>query len=535
MMTNSTRTRSTRTRRTRRVVAAVAALSLIAAACGGDDDDAATGEPPADESEPPAEEPAPAETDPAEPTATDPPATDPPATDPPATEPDTDPGESTGTLKVGILGECEGAFGGFHEDVVAGATLAMVEDGGATPNSRTTALDGFSGANVAGLDIELVGIGCGDDTPDRIIQEVRTLVEQQGAEVVIGPLSGDESIAVANYAIDHPEVTFIDGIAGAQDTTLKVRAPNYFRFHGDGTQWNAGIGDILHNEAGWETAAVIADDYSFGWTSAAGFIADFCAVGGDVVARVFPPLGTTDYSSFVQQLPDPDEVDGYFWVVGGTGTNAALEAFVNTKGDLTGTQHAGNLFFSPALATAIGPGIAGAYVGGFASLPGDVSTPEIEAYLASADDTWDSLAAGAAGGEAAPASAAMSFGFAYGYYVAGKALNQALDMVGGDLSDDHAALREALSTMTLDVPYGSVTLDENRHGIITTYVSQLVLDDNDEVVSKTVALVPGVDQSFGGTFTPETPSPDRTNPSCEPRDLPWAGNLVPIVDGVPQG
>jgi branched-chain amino acid transport system substrate-binding protein len=308
----------------------------------------------------------------------------------------------------------------------------MVEDGGATPNSATTALDGFSGANVAGLDIELVGIGCGDDTPDRIIQEVRTLVEQDGAEVVIGPLSGDESIAVANYAKDHPEVTFIDGIAGAQDTTLKVQAPNYFRFHGDGAQWNAGLGERVHTEAGWDTVAVIADDYSFGWTSAAGFIADFCAVGGDVVARVFPPLGTTDYSSFVQQLPDPDEVDGYFWVVGGTGTNAALEAFVNAKGDLDGAQHAGNLFFSPALASALGPNIAGAYVGGFASLPGDVKTPEIDAYLASADATWESLAAGAAGGEVGPPSVAMGFGFAYGYYVAGKALNQALEAVGGD-------------------------------------------------------------------------------------------------------
>ena len=128
-------------------------------------------------------------------------------------------------------------------------------------------------------------------------------------------------------------------------------------------------GRPLYNEAGWRTVAVIADDYSFGWTSAAGFIADFCAVGGEVVARVFPPLGTTDYSSFIQQLPDPDEVDGYFWVVGGTGTQAALEAFVNGKGDLTGDQHAGNLFFNPSLATALGPDIAGAYIGGFAAVP----------------------------------------------------------------------------------------------------------------------------------------------------------------------
>jgi branched-chain amino acid transport system substrate-binding protein len=134
---------------------------------------------------------------------------------------------------------------------------------------------------------------------------------------------------------------------------------------------------------------------------------------------VFPPLGTTDYSSFVQQLPDPDEVDGYFWVVGGTGTQAALEAFVNAKGDLTGDQHAGNLFFNPSLAQALGTDIAGAYVGGFAVLPGDVKTPEIEEYLASADETWDTLVTGVSGGEPGAPSAAAGFGFMYGYYSPG--------------------------------------------------------------------------------------------------------------------
>ncbi len=49
------------------------------------------------------------------------------------------------------------------------------------------------------------------------------------------------------------------------------------------------------------------------------------------------------------------------------------------------------------------------------------------------------------------------------------ALIQALNAVDGDLSDNHAALHEALSNMTLEVPYGTVTLDENRQGIIDTY------------------------------------------------------------------
>lgn len=445
--------------------------------------------------------------------------------------------ESSGgePIRLGILAECEGAFGGFNEDVVAGVTLALINHAGATPNSRTTALDGLSGAVAGGRPIEVVGVGCGDDTPDRIIQEVRALVEQENAEIVVGPLSGDEAIAISNYAKDHPEVTFIDGIAGSQEPTLQVQAENYFRFHGDGAQWNAGLGDRLYNDAGWRTVAVIADDYSFGWTSTAGFIADFCAVGGDVVARVFPPLGTTDYSSFIQQLPDPDEVDGYFWAVGGTGTQASLEAFVNGKGDLTGDQHAGNLFFNPSLATALGPDIAGAYVGGFASFPGDVTTPAITDYLASADAAFDTLVGGTTGGEAGPPSQTAGFGFFYGYYVAGSALVQGLEAVAGDLSDGHAAFREALATMPLDAPYGTVTLDENRQGIIDTYVQQLVVDEESgEVVSQTVAIIPQVDQTFGGTFGPDTPPPSREDPACEARDLPWSGNSIPVVDGVPQ-
>ena len=432
------------------------------------------------------------------------------------------------------MAECEGAFGGFNEDVVAGATLAMINNAGAKSKSRTTALDGFTGAKAGGLDINVVGIGCGNDTADRAIQEIRKLVEQDGAEVVLGPLSGDEGIAIANYAKDHPGVTFINGISGAQEATLQVQAPNFFRYTGDGAQWNAGLGDILHNKAGWKTAVVIADDYGFGWTSAAGFIAEFCAVGGTVVKRVFPPLNTTDYSSFIAQLPNPDQVDGYFWAVGGTGTQASLEAFVNGKGDLNGKQHAGNLFFNPALASALGPGIAGAYIGGFASFAGDVQTPEIKAYAASANAAWDTLAGALTGNKAGPPATALTFGFAYGYYLAGTALVQALNEVKGDLSDNHKALNDSLAKLTLKGPFGTVTLDKNRQAIVDTTVQQLVLD-GDKVVSKTVALIKGVDQTFGGTFSETTPPPGRDAPGCDARTLPWVGKAIPVVDGVPQG
>ena len=170
----------------------------------------------------------------------------------------------TTSIKIGILSDCKGAFGAFHEQDIGGAIAAFAEYAGAKPKDPNKPSAGMMGGSIAGHPIEIVGIGCSDDTANTAIKETRRLMEQLGADILIGPMSGDESIAVANYAKRHPTKTFVNGTAAAQDTTLKVRAPNFFRFNGDGAQFNAGTGDLALNTLKWKTAAVIADDYSFG-------------------------------------------------------------------------------------------------------------------------------------------------------------------------------------------------------------------------------------------------------------------------------
>src|SRR4051794_21645839 len=234
-------------------------------------------------------------------------------------------GGSKTPIKIGVLSDCQGAFGSFDNQDLAGVVAAFSQFAGAKPKNPNKPRDGMTGGAIGDHPIKIVGVGCSDDRADTAIKETRRLMEQLGADVMIGPLSGDESIAVANYAKQHPNKTFVDGSAGAQDTTLKVQAPNFFRFNGDGAQWNAGLGDIAYNQLGWRTAAVVADDYSFAWTSAAGFIAEFCGVGGKVTRRVFPPLNTTDYSSYAQQMPT--NVDGTFVAVGGAGLIPFLKAY----------------------------------------------------------------------------------------------------------------------------------------------------------------------------------------------------------------
>ena len=454
----------------------------------------------------------------------------PPPPDPPPPPPEDDMDDATTVINVAILSDCEGAFGAFHDRDIAGVVTAFAEHAGATVNDRTAPQAGWSNASINGIPVELVGIGCADDTAEAALRETRRLMEDIGADIMIGPLSGDESIAVANYAKDHPDQTFVNGTSGAQDSTMAVRAPNFFRFNGDGAQWNAGLGDIAHNVLGWETAAVIGDDYSFAWTSTAGFIAEFCAAGGDVISRVYPPLNTTDYSGFVEQLPGPDEVDGYFWAVGGAGLVPALNAFEDAKGEIIGSQHMGNLFWGiPDVFRAIGPRVEGSYSGGFGNAP-DLQTDKAAAFRAIINSHFDEIPFG---GAPAPADAAYFDAFFMNYYNNAWGLIEGLKAVGGDISGGQRALQAAIGEVVLDAAFGEISLDSNRTAIQDQYVGRIYIDDNGEMQSSTVAFVPQVDQTFGGTFTGDPP-PSRDFPPCEVRDLPWIGNATPVVDGVLQ-
>ena len=283
-------------------------------------------------------------------------------------------------VKVAIMTDCKGAFAFGYDYDIGGAQAAFARYAGGKTKSHAKPSAGMTGIHVGSTQIKIVGYGCGNDTVPLAVTETKRLMEQLNADVMIGPLSGDEAVYVANYAKTHPTKTFIVGTAGSQDPTMQIAPKNLFRYHGDGAQWNAGAGEIAYKLLGWRKAAIIIDDYSFGWTSGAGFIADFCAVGGSITKRVFPPLNTTDYAPFIRQLPPPNQVDGYFSAVGGSGTSPMLKAFEQAYGQLDPKQWVGNLFFGFLGADkVVAPKLVGAYVGGADTGPG-MKLGKIQAY-----------------------------------------------------------------------------------------------------------------------------------------------------------
>jgi branched-chain amino acid transport system substrate-binding protein len=425
-------------------------------------------------------------------------------------------------VKVAIMTDCKGAFGGAFDVDIGGAQAAFAQYAGAKPKDPKKPSAGMTGGTVGGRPLKIVGYGCGNDTVPLAISETKRLMEQLGADVMVGPLSGDEAVAVARYAQTHPKKLFVIGTAGSQDPTLQIAPKNLFRYHGDGAQWNAGIGQVAYKSLGWRKAAIIMDDYSFGWTSAAGMIADFCAAGGQIVKRVFPPLNGADYATYMQQLPPPDQVDGYFWVVGGTNTGASLKAFEQAYGQVDPKKFIGNLFFAfLGNFSDVAPRLVGSYLGGFGTGPG-LKTKQAKAYEAVVNKWYPGLNGGN-----------YADGFVYNYYNAAWGLVRGLQASGGALGAKLYASMPRTNRSGYQVSNGGlVKLDKNRQAIQDQYQLQIIKGADGKPTLSMVAFVPNVDQTFGGLFKKTSPPPGRTQPPCVKRAVPWANKVRVVKNGV---
>jgi len=403
---------------------------------------------------------------------------------------------NSSTIKIGILTTCGGPFAAFEQESFSGAKYALIQSAGGKSQGASPQ-NGVSGASVSGHPIE-ISFGCSDATPDKALAEARRLIQNVGVDILLGPLSGDEGIAIANYAKQQPNKTFVNGTSGAQQTTLSVKAPNFFRFGGDGAQWMAGLGTYAYQTLHWRNVAILGEDYSYPWTQAAGFIGEFCPAGGKVAKRIWIPLGTTDWASAVAQLPGG--IDGFLLLTGGTDTVAVEKEYATRGGNLATHMLGGSSVMDPTSFT-VGKPLDG--------LAGGSPVP-----LGSTDSAWTSYVNGLEGAYPATPKGSLAGSLFTGLYYDGMtAIIQGLKQVGADLSGNQSKFQQALSGLTLSSPNGSIKLDSNRNAILPNYIVEIVSQSDGSLGFKTIKTVPNVNQTFNGFFGPSS-SPSRDSPSC---------------------
>lgn len=369
-------------------------------------------------------------------------------------------------VKIGFMATLEGTYTVLGEDGQRGFQLALKK------------WNNMAG----GREIEVI-VGATDATPESALRAARKLVEQDGVDIIIGPLSGSEGIAMRDYSKTQPQVTFINGISGAQATTFIDPSENFFRFNMDGAQWGAGLGEYVFNEKGWKTVASVAEDYSFAYTNFLGFALGYCNAGGKIVERQWVPLGTKDFASIIAALPD--DVDAIYLGLGGGDAVNFLNQYQQAGGDA-------NLIGGSIMAD-----------GTVLSAKGDakralIGTPSSGPQA----DTWDDpdwQAFVKAYQDAFPPEKRFPIPslLGTGYYNAATAAFTCLDEVNGDLSDGQQAFRQCLTTLELDAPNGKIVLDENRQAIGSNFVFEVVEQDDGTLSTKMVEKIDNVNQTLG--------------------------------------
>src|SRR6201996_8631594 len=389
-------------------------------------------------------------------------------------------------IKVGVTATLEGTYTVLGEDGIRGFQTAL----------------NVLGKNVGNKELEFV-IASTDATPDSAVRAVRKLIEQDKLQILLSPLSGDEGIAVKNFAKTHPELTFINAGSGAQETTYVDPAPNFFRYNMDGAQWQVGLGKYAYDTKGYRKIATVGEDYSFIYTQVFGLVLEFCGAGGQVTNRQWVPLGTKDFASVIAAMPD--DVDAIYLGLGG----GADVNFLNQYQQAGGKAHliGGSIMVDQTILSAKG-NAKNALIGTVAaSGQGDTwDAPSWQAFVKAYQDAFPPE-------KRFPTPSLL----ATNYYGATQALMEALQKVNGDLSDGQKKLRETLNTLVIQAPNGEIKLDSNRQAIGTNFVTEVVEDGKGNLVSKVVSVVPNVNQPRG--YDPRVFAkiglPSRTVPECK--------------------
>jgi ABC-type branched-subunit amino acid transport system substrate-binding protein len=199
-------------------------------------------------------------------------------------------------LVIGLVPPTSGALGVFGKAEVQAWQFAAGQanaDGG-----------------VDGHKVQIV-TGSTDVTPPATIRSARQLVLQKHAHF-LGAIISSPEVAALN-----PQLTGLDALlfnSTAKDNFLTGAqcSANSFNVVQSAQMDVNAIGQAL-GKLPAKKWAIIAEDYSTGHDSAAGFAAAVKKAGGTVVKTVYAPLNTTDFGSYISQLASSG-ADGLFAV-----------------------------------------------------------------------------------------------------------------------------------------------------------------------------------------------------------------------------
>jgi branched-chain amino acid transport system substrate-binding protein len=158
---------------------------------------------------------------------------------------------------------------------------------------------------LAGRKVELL-VADTAGVPATARTKAQELIEKDKVHCLIGPLAAFEALAIADY-ITEKEVPTL-GVAAAEDMTQRHPSPWFVRATSTSAQCAYPLADYAIKDLKYKKIVTIADDFAYGHEMCAGFQRAFEDGGGKIVQKIFTPLATPDYGSYVAQVKSADAI-----------------------------------------------------------------------------------------------------------------------------------------------------------------------------------------------------------------------------------
>ncbi|HWW48678.1 MAG TPA: ABC transporter substrate-binding protein [Xanthobacteraceae bacterium] len=213
-------------------------------------------------------------------------------------------------IRIGLMAPLSGVVASGGREIVEGFNMYWDE----------------RNKSVAGRPVEVI---VEDDAgnPDSALQKARRLVEQAKVDFLFGNLLANTGLAVASYVKGNGVPYFIPVIA-ADDLTQRDRVKNVIRVAGySASQMPRPLADWALKQ-GYKRIATISQDYTFGHEQCAGFAQVFSEGGGEIVAQLWNPLNTADFSPYIGQLANM-KIDAIFAMELGADASRFIKQFAD--------------------------------------------------------------------------------------------------------------------------------------------------------------------------------------------------------------
>ena len=192
-------------------------------------------------------------------------------------------------IKIGVCLARTGPFTSLVAFLIDGLKLSLDEAGG----------------KVAGKPFEVVWEDEGPGDPAFVMDKLRKLVESDKVDIVIGPFNSDLRLPTLAYTSKKK----IPSFAVVCDDEGALKFPYAYAFNQTTFQEARPVGWYAFDQLKVKTVNAIGGDWHAGHAFIEGFTQGFTKErNGKVLSQQFPPLGTTDFSSYIVAMKPADAI-----------------------------------------------------------------------------------------------------------------------------------------------------------------------------------------------------------------------------------